>query len=194
MPTVNSEMECPGCGASVSLQDKECAFCGRKLTFTSLNFKEVRRTTFKESAKFLNAYKNALKGSPDNPEVLASLGYVLLDRGQYEEAADALDKACGNGADDPDVLFQAALAHFKTKKPFQIKLKEAESIIARLDSAITMEARPQYLFAKAQLINLLFERRFVRYRESSASILRQADAAGLTDADRTDIESLLAAK
>ena len=192
MPFVDSEMECPGCGASVSLQDKECAFCGRKLTFTSLNFNEVRRTTFNESAKFLDAYKGALKDSPNNPEVLASLGYVLLDRGQYAEAAETLDKASANGASDPDVLFHAAIAHYKTKKSFQFKLAEARDIIARLDSAIAMERRPQYLFAKAELIKQLFERRFIRYKERSSDVLNQANTAGLLAADRADIESLLA--
>lgn len=193
MPSVASGMECPGCGASVSLHDKVCGFCGRKLTFTSLNFKEVRKTTFQESAKFLEAYKEALKESPDNPDVLASLGYVLMDRGQYQEAADSLRRAAANGADDPDVLFQAALAAYKSKKPFQIKLGEAEGIISQIDSAILMDPKPQYLFAKARLIAVLYERRFIKYKESSAQVLAQAQGAGLTDADRSDLESLLAA-
>ena len=184
-------MECPGCGASVALRDEVCAFCGRKLTFTSLNFKEVRKATYKESAKFLDAYKGALKNSPDNPEVLASLGYVLLDRGQYAEAADTLDKAAANGADNPDVLFRAALARYKTKRPFQITLREAEKIIACIDSAIAMEPHPEYLFVKAELIKQLFERRFVRYRERSSDVLDQANSSGLSASDRADLESLL---
>lgn len=191
MPIVDKEMVCPGCGASISSKDKVCESCGRKLVFTSLNFKAIRQATFKDSSKFLESYQNALKDSPNNPNVLASLGYVLLDRGQFSDAAESLNKAMSNGAEDSDVVFHAALAQYKSKKPFQIKLKEAEDIIAKLDIAITMDPKPQYFLVKSELIKTLFERRFIKYKESSSEVMNQSYEAGLTAEDKTDIESLL---
>ena len=191
MAGVDDNMVCPGCGASVSLQDKTCDFCGRKLTFVSMSFKAVRRATYRDSTKFLEAYKGALEKSPDNPEVLASLGYVLLDSGRYREAADALDKAVANGADDSDVLFHAALARFKCKKPFQIKLQEAQSLIDTIDSAISMNPLPQYFYTKAEFIRILFEQRYLKYSERSVDVLSQATDTGLSDADRMDVDSIL---
>lgn len=191
MPTVNKEMVCPGCGASISSKDTVCESCGRKLVITSLTFKEVRKATFEDSSKFLDAYKGALKNSPDSPEILTSLGYVLLDRGQYQEAADTLNKAMANGGSNPDTLFTAVIAQYKSKKPFQIKLKEAEELISKLDSAIAMSQKPEYFLLKAELIKSLFEKRYVKYKESSATVMQLSTEAGLTEADKMDVHSLL---
>ncbi|MCI2147974.1 tetratricopeptide repeat protein [Bifidobacterium crudilactis] len=191
MVSTASGMVCPGCGASVSLEDKNCQYCGRKLTFTATDFKAVRKATFTDSRKFLEAYKSALKESPSNPDILASLGFTLLDSEQFSEAADKLEAAISNGADNPDVVFHAALARFRAKKPFQIKLKEATSIIQTVDVAIGMIPSPQYLYAKARLVRVLFEQRYLKYVESSADILAQAEAEGLTPSDQKDIDSLL---
>lgn len=191
MAVVDGDMVCPGCGAAVSLQDKTCEYCGRALTFTSLNFNTVRRTTYRDSEKFLKAYRGALEHSPDNPEVLASLGYVLLDRGQYQEAATTLKKAAKNGAEDSDVFFNGALAAFKSTKPFKIKLADAQAIIQDIDTAIEINPKPPYFYTKAKMISVLFERRYLKYKERSADVLQQAEAAGLTSNDKQDIDSLL---
>jgi hypothetical protein len=50
---------------------------------------------------------------------------------------------------------------------------------------------PQYLYAKARLVRVLFEQRYLKYVESSADILAQAEAEGLTPSDQKDIDSLL---
>ena len=191
MPSVDSDIVCPGCGAPLSASSKQCPYCGRPVVLTSLNFKQVRRATYKDSARFLDKYQDVLKNSPNDPKVLASLGYVLFDRGQYQEAAENLEKAVENGSNDSDVLFHIALSRFKSQKPFKIKLKEAESIMATLDSAIEMNPHPQYLCAKAILIKRLFEQRYIRYSQSSKEVMEAAKQGGLTDSDSQEMNELL---
>lgn len=191
MPSVDTDMVCPGCGAPLSNASTQCPYCGRSVVVTSLNFKQVRRATYKESERFLDKYQEVLKDSPNDPAVLASLGYVLFDRGQYQEAGKNLEEAVKHGSNDSDVLFHLALSRFKSQKPFKIKLKEAESILATIDSAIEMNPHPQYLCAKSLMVKRLFEQRYIRYEQSSAELMDEAKRAGLTDSDNQEMNELL---
>lgn len=192
MVDVDSEMVCPGCGASVSLHDQVCEYCGRKLTFVSSDFKAIRKSTFRDSSRFLSSYKEALKHSPDNPDVLSSLGFLLLDKRQYAEASDAFSKAIEHGADDPEIMFHAALARYKMKKPFQISIQEAKKIFDVLDSAISIQPSPQYYYAKAIFVKNLFEKRYLKYPDSAVHLTELANQAGLSESDRNDVDRLLA--
>lgn len=193
MVDVDEQMVCPGCGAPVSLHDKICEYCGRKLTFTSADFKALRKSSFKESSKFLASYKEALKHSPDNPEVLSSLGFLLLDKGRYEEAGDMFSKAIEHGSDDSEVMFHAALARYKSKKAFQISVQDAKGILGILDSAISLQPLPQYYYVKAFFVKNLFEKKYLKYSESSTQLMELANQSGLSESDRKDVDVLLAA-
>ena len=189
MPSVSEEMVCPGCGASVSITDKICAYCGRKLTITSV--KNSRKQSFAQAEKFLHAYKETKSGSEDDSSVQASLGFVEFDQGHFAAASEAFSKATTNGSTDSDVIFYKAIAQFRTKKPFSIKLNEAKEILKSIDDAIEREQLPQYIFAKSLLIETLFEKRFVRYKENSKQLLADSKAAGLTDTDVAKIHEIL---
>ncbi|BDR54206.1 hypothetical protein KIMH_03170 [Bombiscardovia apis] len=191
MPTVDKEMVCPGCGASILKESTDCEYCGRRIVLTSLNVKQVRKAAYQDSARFLDLYKDALKKSPDNPQVLASLGYTLFDRGEYGEAINKFEQASAQGFEDADVTFHIALARLKSKKPFQIKLKEAEQIVQMIDNAIAINPLPQYYCAKSRIIRKLFEQRFVKYAWTSDEVMAEAEAAGLSESDITDIDALI---
>lgn len=193
MPSIDDHV-CPGCGEPVSVTDKVCPQCGRKLDFSSVTLTQTRKRTYKEAEQFLKANKGALSKSPDNPDVLAAQGFRLLDNQQFKEASEALEKAIKNGSDDSDVFFEAAIAHFRCSKPYQIKLAEAKAIIHQIDSALEMDHRASYLYAKYRLIHLLFERRYLHYSEKSADVLRQAQQAGLSEGDKSDINARLGIK
>lgn len=191
MPSVDEGMVCPGCGASVSLDQKTCDYCGRRLTFTSI--KDVRKQSYKQASEFLKNYQGALSGSPDDPNVQAPLGFNLFDKGQFAEAEEAFRKA-SEGTDDPDILWYLALSKFRQQKPFEIKMERAKEIIAHLNNAIDMNPAPQYLVTKALVVNTVFERRFVKFPEKSAEILQEAGVNGLTSNDHDDVRTLMGLK
>ncbi len=191
MVNADQDMVCPGCGASISLDDTQCEFCGRKLTFTSTNFAAHKRSVFHDAAKFLNGYQRAVKDSPDDPDVLSGLGFYQFEQGSFAEAAESFDKAIAQGSTDPDVMFHAAIAKFRTDKPFKIPMRRARAIMTQLDGAISMNPSAAYLFAKAQLVRVLFEQRFLKFDCTAKDVMAQAAAAGLSDADRGEINALL---
>lgn len=192
MVQADSEMVCPGCGAPISLQDTFCDYCGRKITVVATDFKRIRRNTYRESARFLEQYHGALAQQGDNPQVHVALGYTFIDSGQFEQAAEQFAQVVEQGTQDPDVIFHLALALFRSQKPFSIKFAEAKHIIQFLDNAIDMNPNPQYIYCKAKLVNVLFERRFIKFKQSSAQLLQEAVQQGLSDADRQGMDALLA--
>jgi len=141
--------------------------------------------------KFLRRYKDALDKAPDNPDVQTSLGLMLFDRGQFVQARQAFDRAVANGTDNADVLFYAALARFRAKKPFQFKINEAKEILEVLDSSIMMNPLPQYFYAKAHVIETLIEKKHISYPETSAVVRQEAQDAHLTEADIIDTNQIL---
>ena len=189
MPTVSETMVCYGCGASVSMDDKVCPYCGKKLTFTSI--RDVRGSTAQDSIKFLKTFKDALANSPDHPGVQTSLGLVLFDRNQFDQAAQAFDKAINCGADESEVFYYAAVARFRGKKPFQFSINEAKHIVEMIDGAIMMNPLPQYFYAKSVVIKKLIEDKHMSYSTSSAQAQQEAMDAHLTDADIMDTNALL---
>jgi len=189
LPTVSNTMTCPGCGESVSMDMNICAYCRRKITFTSV--KDVRGMSATDSMKFLRAYKDALATNPNHPAVQMSLGLMQFDRGDYANALSAFDAAVSHGSDDPETYFYRAVSRFRATKPIHIKVTEAKELLELLDIAISMNPLPQYNYVKAYLIRRLIEKKGIAYRETSSDAMAAARAEHLSDADIADMDALL---
>lgn len=157
------------------------------MVVTGVTLKTANRAVFKRADKTIEKIKGVV-GASENSDVLAAEAFNMLHRGQYAEAARKLDRAQAT-TNDPDVVFYDAVAHYKCQEPYELDLDEAESIITTIDSAIALNPDPQYFYAKAFIIREVFERRFLNYDEESQAVF--AKAAGLSEGDKADIESIL---
>ncbi|MDF7663259.1 zinc ribbon domain-containing protein [Bifidobacterium sp. ESL0763] len=187
MPSIDTSLVCPGCGAPLSRDDTVCEYCGRKVAVTGVTLKTTNRDVFKQADKTIEKIKGIV-GASENSDVLAAEAFNMLHRGQYAEAARKLDRAQAT-TNNPDIVFYDAVAHYKCQEPYEIDLDEAESIIATIDSAVALNPDPQYFYAKAFIIREVFEKRFLSYEESSQEVF--AKAVGLNEGDKADIESIL---
>lgn len=72
---MTEKYECPGCGNSLSSNDKECKYCGRK----NPNYKSMDTNAFKDrvSSDF-NSFTNTVKTSVDEKKFNVVIFILLL--------------------------------------------------------------------------------------------------------------------
>lgn len=83
-----------------------------------------------ENDKAILAYRRAATIDPSLMEAHANLGRLLLQKGQYREAAAALDKAVSLEPEALSIRFLRASAKFQIND-FDIAIKDCEFIVAR---------------------------------------------------------------
>lgn len=185
--TVN--LDCPGCGYPVNLNDEVCPACGRKLVISTFN--SVAGMSMPELNKSANAYRKALASDPENSDVNMSLGFCYLKLKLYDKAIPCFEKAIENNFDNSELYFYTAVALLRGKKAFLTLRPEIDKILQYLEAAVSIEPRGIYYYFMAYIKQDYFARKGFVTTPNYTQLLAQAKQAGLPSTDVSTLWQLL---
>lgn len=175
------QMKCPGCGAIVAINQKECEWCHNPILISSFN--SVYTMTGLDLKKYEKSYQEAMNQNPDVPELNKSMGICYLKLRLYEKALSAFEKAIEDNFDDSETYYYAALSLLNGKKAFNAPRKSIDQAIEYLEAAIQIEPRGIYYYALSYLKYDYFERKFLRSVPNYVECFNMAVEAGTSQAD-----------
>ena len=126
------EMTCPGCGARVSVNQKECIYCRRPIVITTIN--SLNQIGPMELNKYVASYKDVLNKDPEQTQISASLGICFLKLGRYDQAIDALTKAQAYDMENSELYYFEAVSLLKGKKAFVMQKSVIDRALEALES------------------------------------------------------------
>ena len=124
-------LKCPGCGAAVSLEQRECEYCQQPLVIST--FQSVGDMPLPQVNKYAGAYRAALAENPENIVLNKSAAFCYLKLKLYDRAQSAFDRAIEENFDDADLYFYAAICLLKGKRPFLAPRKTLDQAVSYLE-------------------------------------------------------------
>jgi len=186
------DLTCPGCGAPVSTQYKECDCCGRPLVIQT--FKTLIDLDGPIAVKYVNEYRKILQQDPYNPEINKSMGLAQLKLGLYDDASNLLDKATVYCPNDSDALFFSSLPRLKGKKPVLAKRSEIDVMIQKINAAILVEPKAIYEYMLAVIKSDYFYKKGFNIQPDYNDHFERSLQLGLSDTDVDELDTILGIK
>lgn len=181
------ELKCPGCGARVQINQKECEYCHSPIIVSSMS--DVFSMSLANLGKYTKTYEETLKENPDNAEVFNSLAMCYLKLGFYDKALENFDKAIEQNLNNPETYLYAAVSILAGRKPFLTPRTEIDKIEQYINAALMLEERGLFRYFQAYIKYDYFKRKFFKTSPTWEDCLMQADADGLSP---SDVEQLFA--
>lgn len=175
------ELNCPGCGARVTTDQKECEWCHKPIVISTFN--SVYSMPMPEVNKYTGVYRKALTENPGNTELNKSIAMCYLKLKMYDKALEAFEKAIEDNFDDSETYFYAAICLLNGKKAFLNQRPTIDKILEYLNAALMIEAKGIYYYFMAYIKYDYFERKHFRTSPNYVDALRMANEAGLSDFD-----------
>lgn len=183
------ELNCPGCGARVSLEQKACEYCHNPIVIST--FSSVNAMTSLELNKYANAYKKALEDHPENIELNKSIAMCFLKLKLYEKAFSAFEKAMEDNFEDSEIYFYAAIALLNGKKAFSHQRKTIDKILEYLNAAIMIEEKGIYYYFMAYIKYDYFARKHFITSPNYEETLEIAKNIGISNNDQEELFAIL---
>lgn len=180
----NIELECPGCGRTVSIGQKECA-CGRPILISTFN--SLGAMPLLEVNKYANSFRKALGSAPENKDVNRSAALCFLKLKMYDASIAAFDVAIKDNFDDSESFFYASIARLRGKKPFLAVRSDIDKIVELMNAAIMIEPKGIYYFFLAYIKYDYFERKFLNTNPNYKDLLDEARQLGYSELDITQL-------
>lgn len=181
------ELNCPGCGARVSTEQKVCDWCHKPIIISTFN--SVADMPLPEVNKYANAYRQALSAAPENQDLNKSVAMCYLKLKLYDKAIPAFEKALENNFDDSELFFYAAICLLRGKKAFVAQRSDVEKAIEYLNAANMIEPKGIYYYFLAYIKYDYFERKYLNTSPNYRDCLTMAYGSGVSD---FDVENLFA--
>lgn len=182
MPYQVIELNCPGCGARVSISQKICEYCKEPVIISSFN--SVNSLPLPLLNKYTNEYRNALKSSPYHVGLNKALGLCFLKLKLYEKAIQAFEKAMEEDCDDAELYFYAALCLLNGKKPFLCSREVIDKMISYINAANMIEPRGIFYYFLAYIKYDYFERKYLNCNPNYLDCLNYSEEMGTPVLDR----------
>ena len=189
MATQVLELKCPGCGASVSMNQAECEFCGNPIVIRSFN--SVSTMTPLQLNKQVSSYKKALAEDSEDVSVNTSIALCYLKLKMYDEAYNAFSKAIVDNFDDADTYFYAALCVLKGKKAFLQTRPVIDKALELINAAIMIEPKGIYYYYMAYIKYDYFKRKFLNTTPNYKECLANAQRCGCPAGDIDEMFAIL---
>jgi tetratricopeptide (TPR) repeat protein len=183
------ELECPGCGASVTTSTQHCEYCGRQIVITTFN--SVRGMTPLDINKQANAYRKAMAQNPDDQGLNASIAFCYFKLKLYDKAIPHFEKAIEDNFDNSETYFYLAISLLKGKKAFLTPRPVIDKIEEYLDAAMMIEPKGIYYYFKAYIRYDHHFRKSYNMSPNYKQLLMQAQQAGLSQTDVRELYELL---
>lgn len=183
------DLECPGCGATVSTETQTCPYCYRPLVIRTLN--NIREFTPMDLNKQANGYRKALSQNPDSAELNMSVAFCYMKLKLYDKAIPCFEKSLEENFDNADAYYYAAIALLKGKKAFLASREVIDKIVEYIDAANMIEPKGIFYYFLAYIKYDYFERKYLNTKPSYKECLSRAVDIGLSQTDVNDMYALL---
>ena len=183
------ELTCPGCGARVATNQKECEWCHKPVIISTFN--SVYNMPMPEVNKYAGTYRKALAENPDDMELNNSVAMCYLKLKMYEKATAAFEKAMEDNFDNSETFFYAAICLLQGKKPFLHQRPTIDKIIEYINAATMIEPRGIYYFFLAYIKYDYFARKYFRTSPDYVECLAMARQAEYSEYDVTQLFGIL---
>ncbi len=161
------ELNCPGCGARVSISQNTCEWCHKPITISTFN--SVYSMPLQEVNKYSKEYGKLLQDNPDNAILNKSVAMCYLKLKLYDKAIVSFEKAMEENLDESETYFYSAVCLLRGKKAFLARRDDIEKAIEYIDAANMTEPRGIFYYFLAYLKYDFFERKYLNvfpdYRE-----------------------------
>lgn len=188
MPDV-VEMKCPGCGARLRMDQKECEYCHSPVIITSM--RDVFSMSAQNLSKYSRAYESELLENPDSAELNSSLAFCYLKLGFYDKALEKFDKAIEQNLNSSEAYLYAAVCILAGRKPFVTPRTEIDRIEKYIDAALMIEENGLYRYFQAYIKYDYFKRKFFKTSPTWEECLAQAKSDGFSPADASQLFAIL---
>lgn len=182
-------LECPGCGAPISTEMKNCPKCFRPIVITTFN--SINGFSPIDLNKQTNAYIKAMAQDSDNKDVNLSIAFCYLKLKLYDKAIPCFEKALAENFNNSEAFFYAAVALLKGKKAFLAQRKTIDTIVEYINSANMIEERGIYYYFLAYIKYDYFKRKALNTSPDYKECLAMASNVGLSAVDIEELYSIL---
>lgn len=183
------EIKCPGCGARLQIDQKECEYCHSPVIISSMS--DIFNMSADNLSKYSKSYESDLTGNPDNAELNNSLAMCYLKMGFYDKALGKFDKAIEKNLNNSETFLYAAVCMLAGRKPFVTPRPDIDRIEQYLNAALTIEEKGLYRYFQAYIKYDFFKRKFLKTSPTWEECLAKAKADGVSEADSVQLFSIL---
>lgn len=183
------ELNCPGCGARVNINQKECEWCHKPVVISTFN--SVFSMPGPEVNKYAGAYRKALAENPENAELNNSAAMCYLKLKMYDKALVAFEKAIEDDFDNSETYFYAAVCLLGGKKAFLTPRATIDKIEEYINAALMIEPRGIYYYFFAYIRYDHHTRKGYKVSPTYSELLENAYNAGVSDFDKKQLFEIL---
>ncbi|WP_296333203.1 hypothetical protein [uncultured Treponema sp.] len=188
MPEV-IELKCPGCGARVQINQKECEYCHSPIIVSSMS--DIFNMSAANISKFSKSYESDLQENPDNAELNNSLALCYLKMDFYDKALEKFDKAIEQNFNNPETYLYAAVCVLAGRKPFLTPRSDIDRIERYINAALMIEENGLFRYFQAYIKYDYFKRKFLKTSPSWEECFDRAKNDGLSPDDINQLFSIL---
>lgn len=182
-------LSCPGCGAAVSTEQKNCDYCGNPIIISS--FSSISDLPLPQINKYVGSYRKSLSENPDNQDLNNSIGMCYLRLKMYDKALVSFEKAMEDNFDNAEPFFMAAVCLLQGKKPFVTLRPVIDKIEEYLNAATMIEQRGLFYYFMAYIKQDYYNRKYFNTTPTYEELLATAIEYGVTDTDITTLHTVL---
>jgi tetratricopeptide (TPR) repeat protein len=182
-------LECPGCGAPVSTEQKVCIYCKRPIVIASFN--TMQSMSPPELNKYANAYRKELVNNPDNQELNTSIALCYLKLKLYDKALPAFEKAMEENFDNAETFVYAAVCLLKGKKAFLASRADIDKAVEYINAALMIDPKGIYYYFLAYIKYDYFERKYLNISPKWQDDLMTALESEVSDEEMTELFEVL---
>lgn len=183
------ELNCPGCGARVSTEQRECEWCHKPIIISTFN--SVYSMPLPEVNKYAGAYKKALAENPDDMSLNNSVAMCYLKLKLYDKALPAFEKAMEDNFDNSETFFYAAVCLLQGKKAFLAPRPSIDKIEEYINAALMIEPKGIYYYFHAYIKYDFFQRKGYKTQPTCQELLAEARQAGVSEHDKQQLFAIL---
>lgn len=183
------EIKCPGCGARLQINQKECEYCHAPVIISSMS--DIFNMSAANVSKYSKSYESDLTENPDNAELNNSLAMCYLKMGFYDRALEKFDKAIEQDLNNPETYLYAAVCILAGRKPFLTPRPDIDRIERYINAALMLGENGLFRYFQAYIKYDYFKRKFFKTTPTWEECLAQAKQDGFSPADVNQLFSIL---
>ncbi len=182
-------MNCPNCGAPVSLDDKACAYCASPIIITS--FSTIGNIDAEKLNKYISSYQRTLNTNPADNRLNLSIAFCYLHMKIYDRALFYFERAIQDNFSNSEAFFYYAVCLLRGKKAFLARRETINRIETYINAARSIEDRGIYAYFHAYIKYDYFKRKFLITEPEYTVLLYEARRLGVSEYDIKRLYSLL---
>lgn len=183
------EIKCPGCGARLQIDQKECEYCHAPVVISTMS--DIFSMSAQNISKYSKSYESDLSENPDNAELNNSLAFCYLKLGFYDKALVKFDKAIEQNLNNSETYIYAAACVLAGRKPFLTPRLDIDRIEQYINAALMIEEKGLYRYFQAYIKYDYYKRKFFKTSPTWEECLVQAKSEGFSSTDVNQLFSIL---